>query len=359
MKINVYIPELFNKRDFIIGGVQTYLMSLLDILDEINSSYRIITISEEINDDLKINNSEVICLSKKNWLENNFNNNSVDLNIVMTSHFSPRNLKGKTIGIQHGVYWDRPFSNKVLKKVRLIEVFLNQYRNFQHCSKSLRFDKLVCVDTIFPAVASSIIQPFSWDKIEYIPNFSPKNNEEFREIEKINEIVFSRRFVEHRGSRILIDIILSLRAEGCDIPIKIFGSGPDEALIKKATENLKNVKMSKLDYDSRLDAFNMDSLVIVPTLSTEGTSLSCIEAMASGAIVLTTCVGGLSNIIINNHNGFLCKPQFQSIINELNCILGLPVNKLNSIRNNSFQSYRNSFSSVVWEKKWKTLLKEI
>ncbi|WP_350563863.1 glycosyltransferase family 4 protein, partial [Psychrobacter sp. CAL346-MNA-CIBAN-0220] len=50
-------------------------------------------------------------------------------------------------------------------------------------------------------------------------------------------------------------------------------------------------------------------IAIIPTLGSEGTSLSMIEAMAAGCMVISSNVGGLSNLIINGFNGRLVMPN--------------------------------------------------
>ena len=117
--------------------------------------------------------------------------------------------------------------------------------------------------------------------------------------------------------------------------------------------------LSILSYNSRFNAFNQTSLVLIPTLSTEGTSLSCIEAMASGSTIITTCVGGLSNLIIDNHNGYLTKPTFENLDKTIKEILKKDINEINRIRMNSFNSFRNTFSIESWKEKWINILKDL
>ena len=49
-------------------------------------------------------------------------------------------------------------------------------------------------------------------------------------------------------------------------------------------------------------------IVLIPTKAAEGTSLSCLEAMASGRAVIAGCVGGLSDLIVDGYNGLLLRP---------------------------------------------------
>ena len=359
MRIKIYIPELIENDKFLIGGVQTYLFSLLDVLNLLNCKYQIITIGD-CNKEIIIEGISITKLTQNNWINNKTHLNQNDINLSLLSHYSPKNLVGKSIGIQHGVYWDRPIKNIFLhNKLRRFEHLLNLFRSYIYTKKSLKFDKLVCVDTIFPAVASTVFSPLPWHKIEYIPNFSPCKENTISPIQKIEEIVFSRRFVEHRGSKILVRLIKSLRKDQINIPIKIYGSGPDEAYIQNALNGEKKIYISQLSYNFRLEAFHQNSLVLIPTLSTEGTSLTCIEAMASGSTVIATCVGGLSNLIIDKHNGFLCKPTTDCLDKKIREILKSDITEINRVRKNSFNTFQSSFSFEVWKEKWIDLLKKI
>jgi len=61
----------------------------------------------------------------------------------------------------------------------------------------------------------------------------------------------------------------------------------------------------------------LSDISVIPTLWSEGTSLSCIESMANGCAVLSTNVGGLGNLIINGFNGVLTKPTEEDLLRGL------------------------------------------
>ena len=52
--------------------------------------------------------------------------------------------------------------------------------------------------------------------------------------------------------------------------------------------------------DEMNKAYQNADITLIPSLYSEGTSLSCIEAMACGNAVIATRIGGLSDLIIND-----------------------------------------------------------
>ena len=63
--------------------------------------------------------------------------------------------------------------------------------------------------------------------------------------------------------------------------------------------------------------YSKTDIVLIPTFFSEGTSLSCLEAMSSGRIVVATNIGGLNDIVIDNFNSLLAKPTTKDITNKI------------------------------------------
>ena len=62
-------------------------------------------------------------------------------------------------------------------------------------------------------------------------------------------------------------------------------------------------------------------ITVIPTLYSEGTSLSCLEAMASGNAVIATFIGGLPNLIIDEYNGLLISPEVGDLVDSISRLL--------------------------------------
>jgi glycosyltransferase involved in cell wall biosynthesis len=76
-----------------------------------------------------------------------------------------------------------------------------------------------------------------------------------------------------------------------------------------------------LAFDEMPGAYQHANLVVIPTIFSEGTSLSCLEAMSCGVPVVATNVGGLNDLIVDGFNGRLVQPTVESLVTALSELL--------------------------------------
>jgi glycosyltransferase involved in cell wall biosynthesis len=69
--------------------------------------------------------------------------------------------------------------------------------------------------------------------------------------------------------------------------------------------------LDAVDHTELSAHFNAADVVVQPSIA-EARSLACLEAMASGAVVLATATGGLAELITHGENGFLIAPFQES-----------------------------------------------
>jgi len=84
------------------------------------------------------------------------------------------------------------------------------------------------------------------------------------------------------------------------------------------------VTFTKYLPDEVLDIHLEHDIAVVPSIASEGTSLSVAEAMGAGCAVVATAVGGVTNMIINGHNGILAMPDAASVLNGLETVVSDP-----------------------------------
>lgn len=87
-----------------------------------------------------------------------------------------------------------------------------------------------------------------------------------------------------------------------------------ELELKKLSKDL-NIKFEKNNQSKLFNRLKHSDVCLLPSLS-EGISLSILETMSLGKIAIATKVGGNSEIIRNNINGFLIPPRNCDIIAE-------------------------------------------
>ena len=102
-------------------------------------------------------------------------------------------------------------------------------------------------------------------------------------------------------------------------------------------------------------AYQAADISLIPSVHSEGTSLSCLEAMASGNAVIATRIGGLSDLIINNFNGFLIDPRPEELKQAIISLLDNP-EQLNLFKKRN-PEVALAFSKDLWRHRWLSLLK--
>lgn len=214
----------------------------------------------------------------------------------------------------HGIWFDH--NNYPGSFFRTSEWFRHLYRAFANPNG------IVSVDTHSISFIRDIWPELS-DHITYLPNFFDKNkykpDNSNRRPEKLT-VLFPRRAQINRGSRIFSQIVANIQY---DINIEWIGEGDDVdmAIIKEVCAKDKRVTFGSANFDEMPARYQHADIVVIPSIASEGTSLSCIEALASGCAVIATNVGGLSDLIHNGVNGLLVDPNYQSISNAINYLV--------------------------------------
>lgn len=142
-----------------------------------------------------------------------------------------------------------------------------------------------------------------------VENFSPENRVEqyFGQGEK-KVVLFVGRLAEIKGVTYLIEAM-----KGIDALLVIVGDGPlRNSLMKQAEESEINVKfLSSKTHDELKIIYASADLFVAPSITghhgnMEGLGLVILEAMASGLPVISNRSGGISELISDGINGFLC-----------------------------------------------------
>lgn len=261
-------------------------------------------------------------------------------------------IKIPAIGISHGVYWDD--ANYQGSRENL----LSTIDHFKSIVSQL--DTLISVDTNtlnwLRTVDLSTAQ-----KGEYIPNFVDLeqfsvNLSQKAEREKIT-ILFPRRLVKQRGFWLLHDILPALLTQYPQTDFHFVGkAAPQEQL---AINNLASLYPDQVHWyflppEEMHRVYEKADITLIPTIQSEGTSLSCLEAMAAGNAVIASNVGGLTDLIIHGHNGILIEPNAQDLHTALERLINDP--HLRQKLGQNGQEVAKNFSIQNWQERWKRAL---
>lgn len=122
------------------------------------------------------------------------------------------------------------------------------------------------------------------------------------------------RLEPQKGLEPMLQAALLLTEEP-GIEVHFVGSGPVEAVrrLQEASARRPAIRYRSRPMAEMPAEYRAADLVVIPSLASEGTSLSCLEAMASGRPVIAGWVGGLSNLIIHEYNGLLLRPTAEGL----------------------------------------------
>lgn len=351
----------FERKQVVIGGVQTYITMLIKIINDLGWSVRIFQQSGKPFKVTLSENVEIIGLNLKNNRKRNDelmkyvykNRNSEDeyITLFATNNIIPSYKVEKSLSIQHGIFWDVPSEEKNNFYKEMFFKFLNAIKIIKQIQN---VEKLVCVDYNFinwyrTQTSNNNVQMFAIPNFSVIPELEDKP-------EDIVKIIFARRLYSYRGTKIFACAAQELLEKyGDKIEITIAGTGPDQEYMREKLEKYSNAIFTKYESQDSIKVHMPQHIAVVPTLGSEGTSLSLLEAMASGCAVVCTDVGGLTNIVLNRYNGIMIRANKKELVSALSKLVEeKDLRKQLAIK--ARETVEQAFSYDKWEDAWKEVL---
>lgn len=257
--------------------------------------------------------------------------------------------------ISHGVWWDNPFYDE-----RYVRTMIDP-----QIKRALSgAGKLVSVDTSFMNYCRGSFPELAVGKIDYIPNYVDLNK--FFPQEKMIDrdyvkILYPRRLDPARGIYQAMNLAERLIEKYHHVKFSFAVDRNNETEYQKfvdwASKFYGRVEYKNYGFDEMPSAYRESDIVLIPTQFAEGTSLSCLEAMAMAKAIVTTNVGGLSDLIINNYNGILSDISEESMFNSLCELIENP--GLRAKLGDNAVRVAQEFSKDRWEKQWTKIIKEL
>lgn len=284
---------------------------------------------------------------------NRFYEISLDYDYVIYNlpEFSAMKMRPDAIVMCHGIWFDHSNYGEAIK--------FRHYKWFRFLHNAFSSPRaIISVDTNSVNVIRSL-WPELAPKMTVIPNFAdrslffpPKGG---RHNDKLT-ILFPRRSQINRGSRLVGSI---LEQVPYDVDFYWIGEGDSEdtKLLLALAEKDSRLHYEKVSFDEMPDWYRKSDIAVIPTIACEGTSLSCIEAMASGCATIATNVGGLTDLIFDGFNGLSVNPNAESLAAAINRLI-----EDEQLRNNLQErghAYSSQFSIEKWEAKWMEVLRSL
>ncbi|WP_237113457.1 glycosyltransferase family 4 protein [Pseudoalteromonas translucida] len=370
MMPNIYIiyRAMFDQSGTMhtIGGIENYILSLCDVFTRqgwpchiVQPAKKAFTLTtpqytvHSVTTGLYRGNLKKIALA--NWVSKNADKNN-DIIIFATDSYSVKMPDYKTLAIQHGISWDKPRAAKSAIS-QYCSSLLSQYKYLSYIKSDC---SLVCVDHNF------VNWYRTWFNIEQqhmkvIYNFYSEKISESEFAKKWSDdnatlnIIIARRFVDYRGIKLIAPIIKQLLPQ-YNIQVSFAGDGPLKPYLTELFANEAKVKLMQYGPNESFSVHKSQHIAIIPTLGSEGTSLSMIEAMAAGCMVISSNVGGLSNLIINGFNGRLVMPNTAEFTQALTTSLN-DYQQSKMLAYNGLTSIAQVCSKENWAQDWIGMIK--
>ena len=253
-------------------------------------------------------------------------------------------------GSYHGVTWDDP-EMPFYKKRGL--TFLND-------AAIKRLDRIAACDNVLLKYTESKYPELA-SKIHYIPNYvrtdifnsKTKTSETLRlRFEGKKVLLCPRNLTRARGVDIALEAFRMIAEHYPDLILVFVGDGPLRGWIqgsvkKYGLQDRVYVEGHKDHFEEMPSYYAASDIVLVPSRCSEGESLSCLEAQSVGKPVVTTDTGGLADIVIDEYNGIVSKPDAPHIMEGIRRLLEDP--KLRSkVRKNGFELIASKHTYRKW-----------
>lgn len=210
----------------------------------------------------------------------------------------------KSIAFSHGVWWADPHQE-------LPTHLLNKMAARHEASLGM-LDRVLCCDTDTINTLNNMFYRRYDHKLELVPNFVDTRvfqpNQDHDDSRVV--VLFPRRLSVERGLLLAAPLAEYLLATYPQVQFVFCGRGMPETemdLVRRFADQ-DRVEIAWVPFDKMPAMYQRADIVIIPSLATEGTSLSCLEAMACGKPVVVSCVGGLTDLVVHRFNGFIVQP---------------------------------------------------
>lgn len=351
-----------------IGGIQTYIMNLAELLS--NSGFEVFIIQPAKKQFLiKENQYNIIGVECKSFnfssmsktlikeAEHLFDVNN-DLLIFGSSVLCRKTDFKKVISIQHGIYWDLPWIKNKRNLCDVFTVFLRSIQALKELRRGKNANTVVCVDYNY----------INWYRCQTvnrninlcsIPNFVDiKGNVDKKNIDNNKiEILFARRLEELRGSKLIEGVMPEILDKYPNVYFTIAGTGTEENNLREQFNLFQErVKFTTYSAEESIHFHSNFDIALIPSIGSEGTSLSLLEAMWAGCAVICTNVGGMTNIVLDGFNGIMVSPDTKQLKNAIETLIKCKEKRI-MFSNNAKKTIESSFSKEIWDQRWREVLK--
>ncbi|MFR4479036.1 MAG: glycosyltransferase family 4 protein [Fusobacterium sp.] len=164
--------------------------------------------------------------------------------------------------------------------------------------------------------------------------------------EKQNNFLLLGRLGKRKGAYDLIKAIEILKEEFLQVKLYMAGDGEIEEIKKivkdkKLKENIEIVGWA--DFNKKIELLREVSTIVLPSYN-EGLPMTILEGMATGKFIISTNVGGIPEVVLNNENGIIIEPgDIQGLATAMKKVL-TDIEFVKKCSENNIKKIEESFS---------------
>ena len=343
-----------------VGGIQTYISALADIISQ-NGHHVFIHQTAKKAFSLALGRVQVVGHTEPDLSNAVIQTLSAEDIVLFATEDLIVPCPCRSIAIQHGIAWDKPSRTGSPRWVNRLFILKRAWQGYVRIRKLSLVDLLVCVDYNFINWYKTQV---GYPEVRYqvIPNFTqipakealPKKHSENDQL----RIIFARRLFDYRGTRIFSNAAAKILKEYPNVFITIAGEGPDKEWMMNRLADCNRVEFISYSASDSIEIHKNKHIAVIPTIGSEGTSLSLLEAMASGCAVVCSNVGGMTNIVIDGYNGLMVNPDEDSLYTAMKKLIE-HTELRRKLADKAYETVADGFSLEKWTAKWMSILNEI
>ncbi|OXM85067.1 glycosyltransferase family 4 protein [Paenibacillus rigui] len=272
--------------------------------------------------------------------------------------WQPIDYKEGSLGICHGINWDHHAAS--------IEHKQETARTVQRALQ--RLSRIVTVDSHFLSFCRSACSYADPDQIVLLPNavdtdyFSPMQFWHKPTSDAVH-ILYPRRISIERGIVPMMLVADRLLEAFPQVQMHFAGEVIDNSLITKVFRlwlrdhpNRDRIAHLAYSFEEMAEAYRQADIAVIPTIFSEGTSYSCLEAQSCGLPVVAGNVGGLNDLIIDGFNGRLVTPTEEQLFQAIAELV--EQRDTRHYLGANARATARAFDLHIWKRRWRSLLSE-
>jgi glycosyltransferase involved in cell wall biosynthesis len=163
----------------------------------------------------------------------------------------------------------------------------------------------------------------------YLPHFIDNKIFSFKKIKNYNSLLYVGRLNSEKGIDLLIKAFKMVSKSNSSIRLTIVGEGSEKNNLINLIDKLKlSEKVYIYNFMNKIDLADLyyhSTIVVIPSQSIEVGPLVAYEAMAAGRPIIGANRGGISELVISHKNGYLYQfDDYHDLAMKINNLLKSP-----------------------------------